>query len=294
GHLGLGKLTWMYDSNHVTLDGPLSLVMSEDVGKRFEAYGWHVQRVEKGDTDLAGIEAAIRAARAETARPSLIIVTTTIGYGSPKKAGTSAAHGSPLGDAELAATKQALGWPTDAKFLVPDEVRAHMAEPGKRGAAAHAEWRERVAAYKVAFPELGAELELAIKGELPAGWDAALPAFDKPIATRAACGKVMAAITAKVPWLFGGDADLGGSTKTIVPGGDYDRTGANRNMRFGIREHAMGAIGNGMLYHGGVRSYTATFLVFSDYMRPSVRIASINKQPAIFIYSHDSVGLGED
>ena len=294
GHLALGKLTWLYDANHVTLDGPLSLVMSEDVGKRFEAYGWHVQHVERGDSDLAALDTAITTAVAESHRPSIIIVNTTIGFGSPKKAGTSAAHGSPLGDAEIAATKTALGWDPNAKFLVPDEVRAHMAEPGKRGALQHAEWREKLAEYKRAFPELGAELELAVANKLPAGWDQSLPAFTGATSTRAACGKVMAAITAKVPWLFGGDADLGGSTKTIVPGGDHDRNGDHRNLRFGIREHAMGAIGNGMLYHGGLRSYVATFFVFSDYMRPSVRIASINKQPAIFIWSHDSVALGED
>lgn len=294
GHLGLGKLTWLYDANDVTLDGPLGLVMSEDVGKRFEAYGWHVQHVEHGDTDLAAIKSALVAARAETSRPSLIIVKTTIGYGSPKKAGTSAAHGSPLGDAEIAATKHALGWDGHEAFFVPDSVRVHMAESAKRGAATHAAWREQRVAYQRAFPDLAKQLELAIGGALPDGWDRELPQFSAAISTRAACGKVMAAITAKVPWLMGGDADLGGSTKTIVPGGNYDRTGANRNLRFGIREHAMGAIGNGMLYHGGVRPYVATFLVFSDYMRPSVRLAALGDMPAIFIWSHDSVALGED
>jgi len=221
-------------------------------------------------------------------------VRTTIGYGSPKKAGTSAAHGSPLGDAEVAATKQALGWDPKAQFLVPDEVRTHLGEAVKRGAATHAAWRERMTAYKRELPELAAELDLAIRGELPAGWDQGLPTFSGAIATRSASGKVMAALAAKIPWLVGGDADLGGSTKTIVPGGDYDHAGAGRNLRFGIREHAMGAIGNGMLYHGGVRSYVATFFVFSDYMRPSVRLASLNEQPAIFVWTHDSVGLGED
>lgn len=294
GHLGLGKLTWMYDANEVTLDGPLGLVMSEDVGKRFEAYGWHVQHVERGDTDLAAIKSAIVAARDESSRPSLIIVRTTIGYGSPKKAGTSAAHGSPLGDAEVSATKQALGWDADKAFFVPDSVRAHIAESAKRGAAAHAAWREQRVAYQRAFPELASQLELAIAGALPDGWDRDLPQFSAAISTRAACGKVMAALTAKVPWVLGGDADLGGSTKTIVPGGNYDRAGTNRNLRFGIREHAMGAIGNGMLYHGGLRSYVATFLVFSDYMRPSVRLAALGDMPAIFIWSHDSVALGED
>ncbi|HEX4451623.1 MAG TPA: transketolase [Kofleriaceae bacterium] len=293
GHLKLGKLTFLYDANHVTLDGPLALIMSEDVGKRFEAYGWHVQTVDNADTDLDGIEAAIANAKAETAKPSLVIMHTTIGYASPK-AGTSKAHGSPLGEKEVAETKQKLGWDPEKKFFVPDEVRVHMAEQGRRGAAAHAAWRDKHAAYVKAFPELAAQLDLAIRGELPAGWDDGMPSFDKPIATRSACGKIMEVACKKVPWLFGGDADLAGSTKTMVDGGNYDAEGSGRNVRFGIREHAMGAMCNGMLYHGGVRPYVATFFVFSDYMRPPVRLASLNEAPAIFIYSHDSVGLGED
>jgi transketolase len=297
GHLGLGKLIYLYDANQVTLDGPLSLVMDEDVGGRYAAYGWHVQHVEDGNTDLAAIDAAITAARDETARPSIIVIRTTIGFGSPKKAGTSAAHGSPLGEAEVAATKQALGWDPEAKFFVPDEVRAHMAESGKRGAESHIEWDARLAAYRTAYPELAEQLDLAIRGELPPGWDQGLPELApaaKPVATRSASSKVLAALTAKIPWLLGGDADLGGSTKTIVPGGDYTRSGEGRNLRFGIREHAMGSIGNGLLYHGGVRSFVATFFVFSDYMRPPVRLAALNKMPAIFVWTHDSVGLGED
>ncbi|MBV8757168.1 MAG: transketolase [Deltaproteobacteria bacterium] len=294
GHLGLSKLTWLYDANHVTLDGPLSISMDEDVGARFAALGWHVQHVEKGDTDLGALDAAITAAKAETERPSIIIVRTTIGYGSPKKAGTSAAHGSPLGDAEVAATKQALGWDPNAKFLVPDGVREHFAEGVRRGQSAHSQWREKMTAYKAAHPDLAAQLDLAINGKLPAGWDQGLPTFKDAVATRSASGKVMAALTAKIPWLFGGDADLGGSTKTIVPGGDYVKSGEGRNLRFGIREHAMGAIGNGMLYHGGCRSFVATFFVFSDYMRPAVRLAALNKMPAIFVWTHDSIGLGED
>jgi transketolase len=297
GHLALGKLIYLYDANHVTLDGPLALIMDEDVGARFAAYGWHVQHVEDGDHDLAGMDTAIAAAKAETARPSIILIKTTIGFGSPKKAGTSGAHGSPLGDDEVAATKKALGWDPEAKFLVPDEVRAHMAEGGKRGAEAHAAWEAKIAAYRGAHPALAAQLELAIKGELPAGWDQGLPTAkpgDKPVATRSSSGKIMAALTAKIPWLFGGDADLGGSTKTIVPGGDYNKLGEGKNLRFGIREHAMGSIGNGLLYHGGVRPFVATFFVFSDYMRPPVRLAALNKMPAIFVWTHDSVGLGED
>ncbi len=294
GHLGLGKLLWLYDANHVTLDGPLNLVMDEDVGARFAAMGWHVQHVENGDTDLGALDAAIVTAKAETDRPSIVIIRTTIGYGSPKKAGTHQAHGSPLGDAEVAATKKALGWDPEAKFLVPDEVRTHMAEGPRRGAAAHAQWREKLAAYKKAHPDLAAQLELAMKNELPAGWDANLPAFTGAVATRSASGKVMGAIAAKVPWFVGGDADLGGSTKTIVPGGDYERNGLGRNLRFGVREHGMAAIGNGMLYHGGMRPYVATFFVFSDYMRPSVRLSALNKMPAVFVWTHDSIGLGED
>jgi transketolase len=256
-----------------------------------------VIHVENGDTDLEALDAAIRAAKDDTTRPSILVIRTTIGYGSPKKAGTSSAHGSPLGDSEVAATKVALGWDPAAKFLVPDEVKQHMGEAVKRGAAAHEVWREKLAAYKLAFPELATELDLAARGSLPAGWDASLPAFaigGPAIATRSASGKVMAELAKKIPWLFGGDADLGGSTKTIVAGGDYERGGAGRNLRFGIREHAMGSIGNGMIYHGGVRPFVATFFVFSDYMRPAVRLAALNRMPAIFVWTHDSVGLGED
>ncbi len=294
GHLGLGKLTFLYDANHITLDGPLSLVMSEDVGARFAACGWHVQHVPEGNTDLDGIDAAIAAAKAETQKPSLIVINTTIGFGSPKKAGTSSAHGSPLGADEVAATKKALGWDPAKQFFVPDEARAHLGEAVAKGETAHAAWRTRFAAYEKAHPTLAAQLKAAIAGELPDGWDAELPTFDKPIATRSAAGKVLGALAAKIPWLVGGDADLGGSTKTIVPGGNFDREHDNRNLRFGIREHAMGSIGNGMLYHGGCRPYVSTFFVFSDYMRPPVRISALNKQGAIFVWTHDSIGLGED
>jgi transketolase len=294
GHLGLAKLVYLYDANQITLDGPLSLSMSEDVGARYAACGWHVQHVENGDREIGAIDAALQAARNETERPSIIIIRTTIGYGSPKKAGTSSAHGSPLGDAEVAATKTALGWNPDHKFHVPAEVRTHFGEGGRRGAAAHASWRERLAAYRTAHPELAAQLELAIDGKLPDGWDADIPAFTGATATRSASGKIMNAIAAKIPWLLGGDADLGGSTKTIVGGGDYERSGVGRNLRFCIREHAMGSIANGMLYHGGTRPYVATFFVFSDYMRPAVRLAALNGTPAIYVWTHDSIGLGED
>ncbi len=294
GHLQLGKLIYLYDANNVTLDGPLSLVMSEDVGARFAACNWQVLHVQNGDTDLEAIDAAINSAKAERDRPSIIVVKTTIGFGSPKKAGLSSAHGSPLGDAEVAATKTALGFDPALKFHVPDAARTHLGESIQKGEVAHAKWRQAFAAYKAAHPELAAQLELSIKNELPADWDAALPTFKEAIATRVASGKILTALATKIPWLVGGDADLGGSTKTIVAGGDFDRSGEKRNLRFGVREHAMGSIGNGMLYHGGLRPYVSTFFAFSDYMRPPVRIAALNGQGAIFVWTHDSIGLGED
>ncbi|MCL4228476.1 MAG: transketolase [Myxococcales bacterium] len=296
GHLGLGKLICLYDDNQITLDGPASLAMSEDVGARYAAMGWQVLHVADGDRDVDAIDGALAAARADTARPSLICVRTTIGFGSPKKAGTAAAHGSPLGKDEVAATKRALGWDPEAHFLVPDAARAHMAETGRRGAAAHAAWRARFEAWRVAHPELATRWDAAWRGELPADAAAAVPSWKagESLATRTASGKCMVALAGPMPWLFGGDADLGGSTKTIVPGGDFDRTGAGRNLRFGVREHAMGAICNGMAYHGGVRPFASTFFVFSDYMRPAVRLAALNHLPVTYVWTHDSVGLGED
>lgn len=296
GHLGLGKLIYLYDANQITLDGPLSLIMSEDVGARYAACGWHVQHVEDGDRDLAALDRAITAAKAETERPSIIVIRTTIGFGSPKKAGTSAAHGSPLGEAELAATKIALGWDPAASFHVPAEVAEHLDARG-RGAAARAAWLETVAAWRAQHPELASELERCVAGELPADWERAIPQWAKgsaAVATRVASGKVLAALASAIPNLWGGDADLGGSTKTLVSGGDCSRGGQGRNVRFGIREHAMGAIANGMLYHGGVRPYVATFFVFSDYMRGAIRLAALNGHPAIYVLTHDSVGVGED
>ena len=296
GHLELGKLIYMYDANHVTLDGPLSLSMSDDVGKRYEAYGWHVQHVTDGNDNIDAIDKAIAAAKAETKKPSMIIINTTIGFGSPKKQGTSSAHGSPLGVAEVAATKKALGWDPEKFFYVPDEVAAHMAEPGKNGAKLHAAWDARVAAWRNEFPELGAQFDEALSGKLPKGWDSALPTWKKgeSLATRAAGGKVLEAASKTIPWLVGGDADLSGSTKTLVTGGNFNAEGVGRNLRFGIREHAMGAIANGMHYHGGMIPFVSTFFVFSDYMRPPVRIAALNGQRCIYVWTHDSIGLGED
>ncbi len=299
GHLGLGKLIYLYDANDITLDGPTSLTFTgEDVCARYESYGWQVIRVEDGDTDLAAIDAAITSAKADTQRPSLIFVHTTIGYGSPNKAGSEKAHGSPLGVDEVAATKAALGWPSEAAFHVPDEVRTHIAASVENGKSAHAQWKERFASFQSSDADAASRLIARFKGELPAGWDSDLPSFDagSKLATRSAAGAVQNAIAARVPMLLGGDADLGCSTKTIIKdGGSFDgRTGAGRNIHFGVREHAMGSICNGMDYHGGVRPYAATFFCFSDYMRPAVRLAALNGQPCIYIWTHDSIGLGED
>jgi transketolase len=298
GHLRLGKLCYLYDANDVTLDGPASMAFSEDVGARYAAYGWHVQRVEDGDRDLDGIDRAIRAARAETGRPSLITIHTTIGFGSPKKAGSSEAHGAPLGVEEVAATKRALGWDPAHQFHVPAEVRAHIGQAIERARRERAGWDDRMATYRAEHPDAARELERWMAGELPDGWDRDLPRFaaGESVATRTAGGKAQAAIARQVQNLIGGDADLGSSTKTILSGaGSFDgQSGAGRNIHFGVREHAMGSICNGLDYHGGVRAFAATFFCFSDYMRPAVRLAALNKQPVIYVWTHDSIGLGED
>jgi transketolase len=299
GHLGLGKLVYLYDDNHVTLDGPTSLSFStEDVGKRYEAYGWHVLQVADGDTDVDAIDRAIAEAERETARPSLIMIRTTIGFGSPKKHGKAAAHGSPLGADEVAATKQALGWDPAKSFYVPDEARAHFRGALDRGRAAQEDWNRRFAAYAKEHPALAEEWRRGLAGDLPSGWDADVPRFGEKDAqaTRQASGKALNAIAKHVPWLIGGDADLSSSTNTtIVDGGDFDgRTGAGRNLHFGVREHAMGSICNGIVYHGGLRPFCATFFTFSDYMRPAVRLAALNHLPVVFVWTHDSIALGED
>jgi transketolase len=297
GHLKLGKLVWLYDDNKISLDGPTSLHFSEDVGKRFEAYGWHVQKVANGDTDTDAIDKAIAAAKADP-RPSLIMVRTTIGFGSPHKAGNAEAHGSPLGPDEVKATKSALGWDPEKQFFVPEEAKSHLLLAVERGASAEAGWQKTFDAWAAKCPALAAEWKLAQRGDLPADWDAAIPTYtvkDDP-ATRVSGGKILAAIASKVPWFLGGDADLSCSTMTSLPGqGDFSgETGLGRNIHYGVREHAMGAIANGMAYHGGIRSFTATFFVFSDYERPAIRMAAISKLPVIFVFTHDSIGVGED
>ncbi|MFB3818256.1 MAG: transketolase, partial [Candidatus Methylomirabilales bacterium] len=298
GHLRLGRLICLYDDNEVSIDGSTDLAFTEDVGRRFEAYGWHVQDVADGN-DLAAVEAALRAARAETGRPSLIRVHTVIGFGSPGKQGTAKAHGEPLGEDEVRATKQNLGWPLQPGFLVPEAARAEFGKVRQRGQALEADWQARKAAYDAAHPEEAARWEQYQSGKLPAGWEAALPAFapaDPALATRAASGKVLQAIAPRITNLLGGSADLAPSNNTYLPGVPEFQAGSygGRNFRFGVREHAMGAIASGMALHGGLRPYTGTFLVFSDYMRPAVRLAALMQLPVVFLFTHDSIGLGED
>jgi transketolase len=316
GHLRLGKIVYLYDSNQVTLSGSTNLIFSEDIQKRFEAMEWHVLHVDDGN-DLDDIERAIQAGIDETQRPSLVIVHTTLGFGSPKRAGTWQAHGNPLGVDEVAATKRNLGWPTTDTFFVPDEALELFRTAVERGAQLEHDWQARFEAYAKEYPDLAAQFRRAIAGELPAGWDSKLPGFspadgkDGKIATRSAGATVINAIADALPELIGGSADLNPSTDTALKEtGDFesplnlnpDRQGsvggewgyAGRNIIYGIREHAMGSITNGLVYHGGLRAFSATFLVFSDYMRPPMRLAALSDLPSIFVFTHDSIGLGED
>ena len=297
GHLKLGKLVFLYDANDVSLDGPNSLTFTEDVGARFEAFEWQVLHVTDGDTDLNAIEEALKQAKNETTKPSLIIVKTTIGYGSPHKAGTSSAHGSPLGAEELKLTKAALNVPTKS-FGVEPGALAEMRKTRDRGQAAQANWNQSFEAWTGAHKALAKEWEWAQSGDLPNKWDASLPVFEagSKIASRDAGHQALNAIAAKLPNLIGGDADLSCSTKTFIKdGGNFEgQGGTGRNIRYGVREHAMGAIANGIAYHGGLRSFTGTFFVFSDYMRPAMRLAALNHLPVTFVFTHDSIGVGED
>jgi transketolase len=297
GHLKLGKLIYLYDDNNISLDGPTSLAFTENVPRRFDAYGWHTQRVEDGN-DLEAIEQAIRAAKAETERPSLIAVRTHIGYGSPLQ-DTSKAHGNPLGEENVRKTKEFYGWDPDKQFYVPDAALAHTRAIGERGATLEANWQRQLGAYVEAFADQGQQLRQALAGELPTGWDANLPTFapsDGELATRQASGKALEAIKANIPWVIGGSADLASSNEMPTKGevsfqpGHYD----NRNIWFGVREHGMGATLNGMAVHGGVRVYGGTFFTFSDYMRGAIRLAALSEYPVIYVFTHDSIGLGED
>jgi transketolase len=298
GHLGLGKLTAFYDNNHIQLAGHTDMAFSEDVGKRFEAYGWHVQDLGE-DIALDRIEAAIDAAGQAGEQPSLIVLRTHIGYGSPNKQDSHAAHGSPLGEEEVRLTKDAYGWDPDAHFLVPGEVLDHFRETaGERGAQAQAEWQERAEAYRAEFPELWDELSLVIEGRLPDGWDAEVPRFrpeDGRVATRKASQTVIQWAASKVPHLISGSADLEPSTLTLIEDGGSVVKGsyAGRNVHYGVREHGMGAIVNGLNLHG-LKAFGSTFFTFSDYMKGAIRLGAIQHLPAIYVFTHDSIGLGED
>jgi len=296
GHLKLGKLVVLYDDNDIQLDGPTSMAWSEDVLARFDAYGWQTQRVTDGN-DPVEIEAAIEAARADD-RPSLISVRTVIGFGSPNKAGTSKAHGAPLGADEVRLAKEAYGLDPDATFDVSPEVLNHFRMAADDGEERVAAWEKRLTAYGEAYPEEAAELRRRIEGQLPQGWDAELPVYsteDASIGTRNASKNALQSLKDGLPELFGGSADLSGSNLTDLEGeGEFSATESGRNIRFGVREHAMGGIANGMAYHGGLLPYVATFMPFSDYMRGSVRLAALSGLQIAYVWTHDSVGVGED
>ena len=298
GHLGLGRLVYVYDDNHITIDGTTSLTYTtEDKGRRFEAYGWHVQHVDDAE-DLDALLGAFAAAKAEEERPSLIVLRTHIAYPAPNAVDTAKAHGSPLGDAEVRATKERMGFDPDAAFAVADEVRAHMAGVGERGAELQREWDERLAAWAAAFPDLARERELDLARAPREGWREALPVFapGEEVATRDAGKKVMQALKPFTPTMVGGAADLVESTKTEFEGaGVFAATHAGRNIAFGIREHAMGSIVNGIaLEPAMLRPYGSTFLIFSDYMRPAVRLSALTGLPVAWVWTHDSIGVGED
>jgi transketolase len=300
GHLKLSNLTWIYDSNHITIEGSTDLAFDEDVGARFAAYHWHVQHVADAN-DTAAVAAALDAAKAVTDRPSIIIVHSVIGYGAPKKAGTREAHGEALGEEEVRGAKRAYGWPEDAQFLVPDGVYARFAEVmGARGAKLHQEWLDMFARYREQYPDLAHEIDLIERHELPEGWDADIPVFPanpKGIASRDSSQKVLNAIAKRVPWMIGGAADLAPSTKsnlTFEGAGSFEADSyGGRNLHFGIREHVMGSICNGIAL-SGIRAYGSGFLIFSDYMKAPIRLSSIMELPVIYIFTHDSIGVGED
>lgn len=298
GHWGLGKLIFLYDDNQVTLDGAAEMTFSEDVAQRFLAMGWHVARVSDGN-DIAAISSAIDQAKAQTDKPSLIAVRTIIGYGSPNKQGSSAAHGSPLGVDEVALAKQNLGWSATDSFFIPGEALEHFRSCIDAGAAAESDWQRKYAAWRAAYPELAADYERAQAGEFAAGWRAELPSWDADaqLATRSAGGEALNVLARFAPTMIGGDADLAGSTRTLIKGAQNTGPGqaAERNLRFGVREHAMGAIVNGLALHGGmVKPYSATFFTFSDYMRPAIRLGALMDLPTVYVFTHDSIGLGED
>jgi transketolase len=298
GHWGLGKLIFLYDDNKITLDGETDMTFTEDMHGRFAAQGWHTLTVEDGN-DVQAIDSAIKEAQAVTDKPSMIAIRTIIGYGSPNKQGTSKAHGSPLGADEVKLVKEAFGFDPNASFVIPADAQAHLREAVEQGAQAEANWSEIFGAWRTANPELAKEWDTVMAGDLPDGWDSDLPVYsgDKAIATRNASGEALNTIAKHIPTMIGGDADLAGSTKTLIKGANNTGKGnpAERNLRFGVREHAMGAIVNGLALHGGItKPYSATFLTFSDYMRGAVRLGALMNVPALYVFTHDSIGLGED
>ena len=297
GHLSLGRLIYLYDDNHISIDGSTDLAFTEDRAARFRSYGWQVLTVEDGN-DVEAIDQAVKDAKSDP-RPSIIMCRTTIGFGAPNRQGTSKAHGEPLGDDELNAAKDNLGWPREPRFFIPEDVLAFYRKAVDKGRELEHDWKMRLDAYKRIHPSLGVELQRRLNGELPADWASALPKFPadaKGMATRAASGKVINALAPKLPELIGGSADLAPSNNTKIDGvpAFQKDSNAGRNFHFGVREHAMGAALNGMAVFGGVIPYGATFLVFADYVRPAVRLAALSHIPSIFIFTHDSVGLGED
>jgi transketolase len=297
GHLGLGKLICIYDDNKISIEGGTDLAFTENVAARFKAYRWHVLRVNDGN-DLSAVQKALKEAKAETEKPSLIVMRTHIAYGSPNKQDSAAAHGAPLGEDEVRLTKENLGWPAEEKFLVPDRVLKAFRKSVDKGKKAEAAWQKKYITYAKKQPEPAKEWEAAITGKLPLRWDAKIPTFKegKPIATRAASGQVLNSLADKLPTLMGGSADLAPSNNTLIKSSFDFQQGfyAGRNIRFGVREHAMGAILSGMALHKGVRPYGGTFLIFSDYCRPAIRLATVMKLPVIYVFTHDSVALGED
>jgi transketolase len=298
GHLRLGKLIVLYANNHITIESSTELAFTEDRIARFAAFGWHVQRIEQSN-DVDAITLALKAAQEETGRPSLIAVRTHIGFGGPHKQDTAAAHGEPLGVEEVRLTKEGLGWPVTPLFYIPDEAMEHFREAVARGSAAQRDWQTRLQAYERQYPDLANELQRVINRKLPKDWDTNLPAFtatDGPLATRIASGEAIKILGDRLPEMMGGSADLAPSTYTNIDGaGNFEpENRAGRNMHFGIREHAMGAILNGMALHRGLIPYGGTFLIFSDYMRPPMRLAAMNGLPVIYVFTHDSIAMGED
>lgn len=296
GHLGLGRLIYLYDDNDISIDGPTDLAFSEDVRRRFEACGWQVLEVD--GHDRTAVDQALTEARQDLERPSLVICHTHIAFGSPGKQGSAAAHGAPLGAEEVRRTKRAMGWPEEPPFYVPSEVYGYFAALGRRWAEQEADWQQRFLVWRSEFPDLAAEWDLAMSGRLPEGWENRLPRFgpDEPMATREASGRVLNALAEHIPWLVGGSADLSESNRTYLTACGPVRRGAfgGRNIHFGVREHSMGGILNGLARHGGLIPYGGTFLVFSDYMRPAIRLAALMRLPVVYVFTHDSLFVGED